>query len=89
MEPEKKYDPQEQITVTMSRKEWEAVAHWLQFGEDYNAGKMHEYLTNSWMCPAEYGARAMEHRRQSEYAESLRKIVEAVLYPQPAQETEE
>lgn len=89
MAPENEYNPQEQITVTMSRKEWEGVVHWLQYGEDYHACKVHEYIGNPLYASPISATMAAQHRRESEYAESLRKIVEAVLYPQPAQETEE
>jgi len=87
--PENEYNPQEQITVTMSRKEWEGVVRWLQYGEDYHACKVHEYIDNPLYMSPISATMAMDHRRQSECAESLRKIVEAVLYPQPVPETEE
>ena len=88
MEPEKEYDPQEQITVTMAREQWHNVLHWLKEGADYHNAKMHQWLCD---CNDKRMAQkiAGQHRQQTERAESLYKIVEAALYPQPPTETEE
>lgn len=82
------YKPQEQITVTMAREQWDDVLQWLKYGADYHHAKMTE-----WLCDCDDKRMAQQiagkHRQQMERAESLYKIVEAVLYPQPAPETEE
>lgn len=81
------YNPQEQIAVTMAREQWDDVLRWLKHGADYHHAKMHEWLC---VCDDKRMAQqiAGQHRQQMERAEMLYKIVEAVLWPQPAPETE-
>lgn len=83
-----KYDPQEQITITMTREQWDTVLHWLQYGANYHHAKMTEWLC---VCVDRRMAEqiAGQHRQQMERAEMLYKIMDAVLHPQPAPETEE
>ena len=87
MEAEKEYSPQEKIIITMTREQWDTVLQWLEYGADYHHAKMTECL---YVCADKRMAReiAGNHQRSMERAESLCKIVEAVLYPQPATETE-
>lgn len=89
MEPEKKYDPQEQITVTMTREQWNTVQGWLDYGACYNGAKQQEYLTNDWMSPTEYRTKAATFAMLAEKIKCIMQIVEAALYPPPEPPTDE
>lgn len=87
MAAEKVYDPAEPVTITMPRKDWETVQHWLQYGADYHHCKKAETLAN-----IKDGAMAAQmmagHEAGAERAESVWKIIEAVLIPTAPPETE-
>lgn len=88
MEPEKKYDPQEQITITLTREQWERVEHWLDFGRCYHNDKAVECLHSINNRDAA-SQKAAEHKLLEEKAANLWRIIEDILNPPPVQETEE
>lgn len=82
------YDPQEPVAGTLTREQWHTVHGWLQYGAGYHHDKMLETLTN---CQDQRtaGRIAREHELAMQHAESVRKIVEGILYPLPAPIEEE
>ena len=85
-EPVKEYDPQEPVTITMTREQWDTVAGWLEYGTDYHHAKMTQWLA---CCKDKdmAGQKAAEHQREMEKAKNLHQIVETALEP-PAPATE-
>lgn len=87
MAPDKEYNPQEPVTITLTMEQWDTVRHWLQYGTDYHRAKVKEWLA---VCnDKQMGGRiAAQHEKAAAEAEAVYKIVDAALYPQPPAETE-
>ena len=81
-EPVKEYNPQEQITVTLGREQWDTVLDWLKSGADYHHAKARETL-DCWQDKKMAREIAAQHERAMQRAESLRQIIEGTLYPAP------
>ena len=75
------------MAITLTMAEWGTVLHWLTYGADYHDAKRREWLANC-ADPKMAGELAANHERCTAQAESLKKIIEAVLYPAPPKETE-
>lgn len=87
-ENEQMHVMQKPVAVTMAREHWIMVMDSLKFRADYHHAQMLETLAN---CQDKKmgGEIARGHQMTMEHAESLRKIVEGILYPTPPQpETE-
>lgn len=87
MTPEKEYNPQEPVAITLTMEQWQIMLAWLQYGTDYHRCKMHEWLAN---CSDKRAgsAKAREHEIAAAEAEQLYKLIEGVLIPAPPPETE-
>ena len=87
MAPEKEYNPQEPVLVTLTKEQWESVRHWLLDCAAYHDAKRVEWLAN---CKdgRMAAAKMAEHEKTAAEADTVRKIIEATLYPAPPTETE-
>lgn len=83
MADKKTHDPQEPVTITLPWEDMATVLHWVQYGGDYHACKMHEWLANC-VDKKMGGSIAREHELQAANAERLAKIIEAAMIPNPA-----
>ena len=85
MAAEKTTTPAEPVTITMPLAQWLDVLHWLQYGKDYHNAKRHEWLA---VCNDKRmaAAKAAEHETAAAQADTLRKIIEAQIYPPPETE---
>lgn len=88
MTPEKVYDPQELVAVTMTVEQWAAVQSFLQFAENYHAAKRWEWLSTNCKDKKMCEENAAGHETAAAEAESLWKIIEATLYPPAKPATE-
>lgn len=74
----KAYDPEEPVSVTMSRKQWDTVRHWLTYGVDYNKGQA--IMWADYCCDKkESSENAAKFKNQSILVESLCKIIDESL----------
>ena len=80
----KPYDPEEPVSVTMSRQQWATVRHWLTYGVDYNKGQaiMWENLSFDKKKSTENAAKFIN---QSILVERLCKIIDESLEEQHEQ----
>ena len=76
------------VSVTMTMEQWETVQQFLQFGENYHKTKMCEWTTTSCKDRKMCERNAAQNKAAAAEAESLRKIIEAAIYPIPPKETE-
>ena len=76
---------QEPVAVTLTRGDWCMIMECLKYRADYHHAKMLETLAN---CQDQKtaGRIARDHELTMEHAETLRKIVEGILYPTPEPE---
>lgn len=82
MEPEKAYNPQEPVAITLTMELWQTVQSWLQYGADYHMTKRAEVLAN---CKDHRLAAQLvaAHESAAAEAENVRKIIEDALHPVP------
>ena len=79
---------QRPVAGTLTREQWHTVHGWLKYGADHHHAKMLETLAN---CQDQKMACkiAGEHELAMQHAESVRKIVEGILYPTPEPEEDQ
>lgn len=87
MEPEKVYNPQEPVAITLTKEQWGKVLNCITNDMDYHKAKRWECIANikSEELAAEWAA---IHEKEAAKAESLIKTIEGFLYPAPEPETE-
>lgn len=74
----KAYDPEEPVSVTMSRKQWDTVRHWLTYGVDYSKGQA--IMWADYCCDKkESSENAVKFKNQAILVESLCKIIDESL----------
>lgn len=76
---EKAFSPQEPVTITLTREQWQTVLYWLTYGSGYSRAKMAEWIAN---CADKKMAaeNAALHEKTAIEAEMLYKIIETELY---------
>ena len=80
----KTYDPEEPVSVTMSRKQWATVRLWLTYGVDYN--KAQAIVWADFCCDKkESSENAAKFINQAILVESLCKIIDESLEEQHEQ----
>lgn len=74
----KAYDPEEPVSVTMSRKQWDTVRFWLTYGVDYNKGQA--IMWADFCCDKkESSENAAKFQNEAILAETLCKIIDESL----------
>lgn len=74
----KAYDPEEPVSVTMSRRQWATVLLWLTYGADYNKGQA--IMWADYCCDKkESSENAAKFKNQAILVESICKIIDESL----------
>ena len=87
MDNRKEYDPQEPISVTLPREQWDTVLSWLDYGYGYHDAKKWECLCNIKNKEMAAG-QAARHDTEAARAKALHDIIEDTLSPDAPAETE-